>query len=221
MIEDLKHLEVRGEGQFEAYGSWIPHAPDDAARIRIEAARHVQREHGTGQRQRAFDELARASRERAREADAEQAVDDEAAAVFSVDVGHEARAAGLGPFERALRLRRRRGAREVHDVDIGAEIREVRRDLQCVAAVVAGAGQHEDAPRRQAAQHFERIRGCGLAGASHEHARRELRLRGLFDGADLRDAVERIVHGGSRHVTVAKTALSPKSAPRATTIAAR
>lgn len=33
MIQDLKHLEARGEGQFEAYGSWIPHAPDDAARI--------------------------------------------------------------------------------------------------------------------------------------------------------------------------------------------
>lgn len=33
MIEDLKHLEARSEGQFEAYGSWIPHAPDDAARI--------------------------------------------------------------------------------------------------------------------------------------------------------------------------------------------
>ncbi|WP_107719302.1 MULTISPECIES: ATP-binding protein [unclassified Novosphingobium] len=33
MIDDLKHLEARGEGQFEAFGSWIPHAPDDAARI--------------------------------------------------------------------------------------------------------------------------------------------------------------------------------------------
>jgi hypothetical protein len=33
MIDDLKHFEARGEGQFEAHGSWIPHAPDDAARI--------------------------------------------------------------------------------------------------------------------------------------------------------------------------------------------
>jgi hypothetical protein len=33
MIDDLKHLEARGEGQFEAHGNWIQHAPDDAARI--------------------------------------------------------------------------------------------------------------------------------------------------------------------------------------------
>jgi hypothetical protein len=170
---------------------------NDGAAVRIQPARHVQRQHraidiGRAQRQRA-----RTARERAREADAEQAVDDEAVAAGGVEVVDEVHAAGRGARQRMGRLRRRGRAGQVDHFHMRARGAEVGRDFQRIAAVVAGTGQHDDDAARHAAEQVERERGGRGAGPRHERAGRQVAVGGLLEGADLGDAVELGIHGFS------------------------
>src|SRR6185295_15354598 len=61
-------------------------APEDLAGIRIQAARNIQRQHGAGLRIDEVDEFSVLALDRAREADAEQAVDDQVPADVLRDI---------------------------------------------------------------------------------------------------------------------------------------
>ena len=96
--------------------------PSTLPGVRIQAARDVEREHRAGLRVRVVDQLRVLAFDRAGEADAEQAVDDE----IPAGVLAESRSdfVGKGDPEKPL-------------------LQDPRDDLR-VAAVVAGAGEHQD-----------------------------------------------------------------------------
>jgi hypothetical protein len=140
-------------------------------------------------------QFARASRERAREADAEQGVHHQAPGPARRNLVDEAHAGGAGPFEGAAGFERQcLLAGQVHGLDRHPAARQVGGQLQPVAAIVAGAGQHQRGAGRSSTQQLEREVRCGAAGALHQRAGRQAALRGVFDGADLGTAVEQGIH---------------------------
>ena len=172
---------------------------DHRAGIGIEPAGHVERQHLPVARVQRGHQRARGALERARQADAEQAVDHQARLALGQRID-EAGGAGPRAGQCGGGVRRHRpGARQVQDGDVDTRIgvRQVGRRFQGVAAVVAGTGQqhHAAAVLRQAGDQGQRHIGGGLAGALHQAAGGQGGGSGALDGADLRDGVE-VFHAG-------------------------
>src|SRR5262249_41246388 len=92
-----------------------------------------------------------------------------------------------------------------HHADAEESALEVRRDLEGVAPVVAGPGDHQDRSRRVAAQAARGLR-CGLAGALHEARPGRTRL----DLADRARAVDR-QHGHRQHCPMTCSAMASEA----------
>ena len=144
---------------------------EHAARIRIDAARHIESEDRAALLVRIVDQPGKFARDRLCQADAEQAVDDQRPA-FVARQRCRIRHLGHGDAEKPLAQA------------LGADFR--------VAAVVAGPGEDQDVLARVRSKAGRGV-GGGEAGALHER-RRRIR-RGLLDAADIGGKIDRGGHG--------------------------
>ena len=162
---------------------------DQGAGIGIEPAWHVERQYLAAERIDGQRQLARSAGQRARQADAEQAVNYQAPLCVGGKGVDKARIAVARPLQRIDGFGRwGAAAGQMQHGHVNPGLRQPGRRFQRIAAVVAGAGQYQHAI---AAKHFERRNGRRLAGALHQRTRGQERGGGLFDGADLGDAVNR------------------------------
>ncbi len=119
---------------------------DDGARVGVQATRHVQRQDWTVHGIQARDDIAVLAGERAGQADAEQAVDDERPLAIGRQHVEPANGAGTralvggGGFARGVVVA---VARQVQHGRVDAGFGQVGRHLECIAAIVAGAGQYQ------------------------------------------------------------------------------
>jgi hypothetical protein len=168
-------------------------AAHDRAGVRVDAARHVEGEHGDAKRVELADDGAMLPLERPLEADAEQAVDGEVEA-RPVRDRLEQRPARALPFgERALRvLGQLLALADEHQADAEEAALQQRSRLEGVAAVVSRPGDDEDRLRGVAAQAAREF-GGGASGALHQGHAGGAR----FELADRARAVDRL-HGHRR-----------------------
>ncbi len=163
--------------------------------VGVEAGGHVEGEDRRRQGVGALDQRRVVGRQRARESDAEQSVDDERAAPAFRDVGDRAAARG---GEGAVRRRGVGGqpgrVAAEHHRDVVESRAQQPRDDERVAAVVAGAGEHQDRAAALA-RHGRRDVGRRQPGALHQR----LALRRRLDGPQVRGAVDRQQAGTPFH----------------------
>lgn len=166
---------------------------DDAARVAVEPAGHVEREHAAAAARMGGDAcclLGERAIERAAETDAEQPVDDPRIALQRRGRGGRQRHAGRAceterPL-RVVRLDRHRHPRMRRD----AELLELRGGHQRVAAVVAGADREPDGAIVAGDPLGQPARG-GRAGAAHQRVRRQRGGGVGFGRAQVGDAQQR------------------------------
>ncbi len=148
MVAAIGRVQARLVAQ-EGDGVGRPHrdavGTDHGAGVGIQSARHVQRQDRAVKFVERGHQLAVLALDRAREADAEQAVDDQPPLRIRGQHVDEADRAVACAFVRARRLVRGRAlAGRVEHGRIDARVGEDGRHFQRIAAVVAGAGQQQD-----------------------------------------------------------------------------